>query len=219
MFSNNPAGRAVNGSLWTLPAEIKMYLILGAMWFSTRFVKTDAIRWVSLLCIFFGSLAMLGNVVLFLRQTDQTEGHLIPLMSMFFAGAAAQVLKDRIPTSKSLACLIIVVLLSSAVWNDVVFGLIYRFTIPYLTLYLALVPAGIIRRYNNLGDYSYGIYIYAFPVQQTLAHFWRNIDPYEMMASSLFITLALAVMSWHLIEKRSLDLKAYKYPASRKAVF
>jgi peptidoglycan/LPS O-acetylase OafA/YrhL len=35
--------------------------------------------------------------------------------------------------------------------------------------YLAYVPSGWIRKYNRVGDYSYGIYIYAFPVQQSVA--------------------------------------------------
>jgi hypothetical protein len=38
---------------------------------------------------------------------------------------------------------------------------------------LALVPAGLIRSFNVLGDYSYGLYILCVPIQQTFV----TLDP------------------------------------------
>jgi peptidoglycan/LPS O-acetylase OafA/YrhL len=51
----------------------------------------------------------------------------------------------------------------------------------YLVFYLAYVPKGFLRKYNELGDYSYGFYVYAFPVQQTLYHYRPNISFSEMV--------------------------------------
>jgi peptidoglycan/LPS O-acetylase OafA/YrhL len=76
-----------------------------------------------------------------------------------------------------------------------------------ITLHLAYLFGGWIRNFNRLGDYSYGVYIYAFPVQQCLAALIPGISVARMNIYASLITLTLAVMSWHFIEKPALDRK------------
>jgi peptidoglycan/LPS O-acetylase OafA/YrhL len=80
--------------------------------------------------------------------------------------------------------------------------------LPYLVLYIGQLP---VKQLCNLGDkygdYSYGLYIYAFPVQQTIAHFIPKINPIQMFTLSLPVTFVLAFISWWLIEKKALSLK------------
>ena len=59
-------------------------------------------------------------------------------------------------------------------------------------------------------DYSYGIYIYAFPVQQTLVSFWPEMALPAYLLSTLVITVALAALSWHFVEKPALKLKPFR---------
>jgi peptidoglycan/LPS O-acetylase OafA/YrhL len=59
-------------------------------------------------------------------------------------------------------------------------------------------------------DYSYGIYIYAFPVQQTLVSFWPQMPLLTYLLSTLAITVALAAASWHFVEKPALKLKPFR---------
>jgi peptidoglycan/LPS O-acetylase OafA/YrhL len=68
--------------------------------------------------------------------------------------------------------------------------------------------AGPVRAFNRLRDYSYGIYILAYPVQQALACLIHGISVAKLIVMSSGITLALAILSWHLIEKRALAMKA-----------
>lgn len=72
---------------------------------------------------------------------------------------------------------------------------------------LAYLPAGAIRRYNDLGDYSYGIYIYAFPVQQFMVWALGPMTPLANMALSFPLVLGCAVLSWHFIESPALRLR------------
>lgn len=80
--------------------------------------------------------------------------------------------------------------------------------IPIAALSFALAPE--IRIFKRIcpGDYSYGIYIYAFPIQQTLAHFYPQMETGLYIVAASVLTLVPAVLSWHLIEKKALALKS-----------
>ena len=62
--------------------------------------------------------------------------------------------------------------------------------------------------FNVLGDYSYGLYIYAFPIQQTLVRLMPGTEPAALLAATLPLTLAVAALSWHGVEKPALGLKS-----------
>ena len=136
-----------------------------------------------------------------------TGGEFIRLFFMFFSGAAFYVLKEHIRLSNLFFWLFIIALLSSAVVNKHVFFLVYTLTIAYVLFYIAYIPNGRIRKYNEVGDYSYGLYIYAFPIQQTVAALVPGVSVVSMISISAPATLFLAALSWHLLERRALGLK------------
>lgn len=203
-FGDVPYKDAVNGSLWTLPLEVRMYAMLAGLWLMAKLAKVRNVSFFSATCIVLAFFGIGGDLILFFqhKSSDFTN-----LGGMFFAGASLRVLQNRVPASPRLAWTLLGVLLAAAIFDRMVFGVIYRLTVPYLVMYFALVPGGFIRRFNALGDYSYGIYIYAFPVQQAVAYLWRGVQPYEMMMLSFLVTLFLSVASWHLIESRALGFK------------
>jgi peptidoglycan/LPS O-acetylase OafA/YrhL len=53
-------------------------------------------------------------------------------------------------------------------------------------------------------DLSYGLYIYGWPVAQTLLHLYPGLAPINLAALSLACTLPLAAASWHLVERPAL---------------
>jgi peptidoglycan/LPS O-acetylase OafA/YrhL len=61
---------------------------------------------------------------------------------------------------------------------------------------------------NKVGDCSYGIYIYAFPIQQLAAHVMPAGTPYYNMTVTTAVVVPLAMLSWMYIEKPSLGMKA-----------
>ena len=83
----------------------------------------------------------------------------------------------------------------------------YPLLLTYVVLWLALVPAGVLRRYNRLGDYSYGFYLWQFPIQQWIVLTHHGIAQPLLLAGSLPAALAIAVASWHLVERPALALK------------
>ena len=86
------------------------------------------------------------------------------------------------------------------------FNVVFIPALVYCTFYIGHLNLGRLREYNLLGDYSYGTYIYAFPIQQLVAH-WGVRDPFVNIAIALPITLICAVLSWKFIEKPALDLR------------
>ena len=132
--------------------------------------------------------------------------HTFRLFFFFFCGAGMWIFRDRIPMSGKLFAASCVVLIAGIV-EPKAFFYVYPLTAPYIVMWLAYVPGGWVRQFNKLGDYSYGIYIYAFPMQQLLVATVPGITPVQMIAASGAGTIALAVLSWHLVEKPALARK------------
>ena len=57
-------------------------------------------------------------------------------------------------------------------------------------------------------DYSYGLYVYAFPIQQTVVRLVPDIAPPLLFAAAFALTLAVAAVSWHALEAPALRLKS-----------
>ena len=127
---------------------------------------------------------------------------------MFFSGAAFFLFKDRIALSH-VAFSVFAAALLVASFNPHMFFVTYTLTLAYILFYVAYIPSNFIRKYNKLGDYSYGVYIYAFPVQQSIAALVPGISVLSMVIISTAVTLLFAALSWHLLEKRALEQKEY----------
>lgn len=207
VFTDTPYPGTINGSLWTLPHEIRMYAILSLVLLTLEYAHKRIRRMPA------PKFAMLAAAVLFTSRnlevyfsTGARPSPETNLIAMFFAGAACYFWRDKIILHRSafaLACLALAI----TGFGNLVFFAIYSLALPYLILFLACVPAGAVRGFNRLGDYSYGIYIYAFPIQQTVLHCFPGSSVPFVFMSSLVPTLALSCLSWHLLEKKCLKLK------------
>jgi peptidoglycan/LPS O-acetylase OafA/YrhL len=77
----------------------------------------------------------------------------------------------------------------------------------YATFVAAYLPGGAVRRYNAIGDYSYGVYLYAWPVQQAMASLTGPVWPVVNMVIAAPIVLGCATLSWRFVEKPALDAR------------
>jgi len=78
---------------------------------------------------------------------------------------------------------------------------------PYLVVAFGVSSFPVIRRFGRFGDLSYGVYIYAFPVQQTTIWLMPGLSFLAHISISIGITLVLAWLSWHFVEKVALTYK------------
>lgn len=199
VFEGNPMRALVNSSLWTLPYEIGMYAALAGLWLLAGRSPARLARLMALIAV----LAIATQIGSHFLWRDSS---LLRLGAMFMTGACCHLLRSRITLSvpHGAACLL---LLAASCARREAFFVVYTLTLPYLVLCLAYLPRGALRRYNRVGDYSYGIYIYAFPVQQALAWGMPGIGSATMLALSAVLTALAAALSWHLVESRALRLK------------
>ena len=206
VFAGNPYGNSVNGSLWTMPHEVRMYAILALLWmvlavtprFRSKAFKATVVS---------GAAAAGLFVVLSRLGVTSGGGNFVRLFFMFFTGAAFFVLKDRIVLSRPVFAVAFAVLLLAMFTDKHILYLVYVATVAYLLFFLAYVPSGFVRKYNALGDYSYGVYIYAFPVQQSIIALVPGVSVSSMVLISTVVTLPMAILSWHFLEKHALRLK------------
>ncbi|MCH8621177.1 acyltransferase [Undibacterium sp. TS12] len=210
VFETNPYKKAVNGSLWTLLYELKMYWLLLFIWWLCKprpkagdEKSPDKHLGMPQLVI----CLVTGAAIYLAIGQGTARSHLTQFIFMFFSGTFFYLMKGRIVFSHGLflagTTALIIAGLLSARW----FALAYYLFVAYLLLYLAFVPTGKIRAINKLGDYSYGVYIYAFPVQQALVAMYPGISILNMACWSTLITLLFAAASWHIIEQPSLQKK------------
>ena len=192
-----------NQPLWTLPHELQMYMLLGVIGAFGGLRSLWPVAGVL-------SIGVLGVAAKKLFGVELIAFDRARFLYFFFAGALAFLLRRHIVLKRSwfIACIAGVALafvLSSRL--ELRQGVLL-FVLPYLVLWLAFIPGGPIRQYNRLGDYSYGLYIYAYPVQAFVFSAGWAQDPYANVVVALLLTLPLAVLSWHLLERWALRLPA-----------
>lgn len=197
VFVHNPQNGVVNGSIWTLPAEVRMYLwvaMLGMLGVLRR-------RWLA--GVVFAALLVYGlrhpDVMLWVPQAD-----FMRLAAFFLAGAFCYVYREWIPLSDWL--LLALIGACALTWHRAAFAWTFGALVAYGTLWFAYRPN--LHFFNRFGDYSYGLYLWGFPVEQMVAHaFAGPTRPILIFALSFPLTLAFAVASWHWVEKPALRLK------------
>jgi peptidoglycan/LPS O-acetylase OafA/YrhL len=226
VFLHTAYPRAVNGSLWTLPLEVKAYVFVAMVGLLGLFARFR--------------LAMVGLAALLLLTCVDTLRSSIPGANHFVASlvdiqaSPELVYLTRLGTytvyGDMFAAFVIAATLFSlrrwivmrwevAAFAAVAFGgtiviggsapLIGAVALgPYLILYLAYKKSAFFRLPSRFGDYSYGIYIYAFPIQQTISSLLHPTSGWLMFAIAMPITSVAAVLSWHWIERPALNIKS-----------
>jgi peptidoglycan/LPS O-acetylase OafA/YrhL len=183
VFQTVPLAGVVNGVLWTLRLEFSFYLVLLLIQARLRIVLALAVIcaavWVAMTFLQPDWVVARPSRIAFLIARNGL---------LFFAGAALQLAGTRIP-----------------LWLGAVSALAFPLVGP---LALPAAVVGLSRPGKLPADLSYGIYIYAFPVQQVLAAFgWLNL------ATAVAAVLPFAAASWFLVEKPAAALKPGPPPA------
>lgn len=200
-FLHVPMAREVNGSLWTLPGELRMYWFVALLGVLGIFTLRPAFNGLFLAILLVGfaarptALPMVPGI-----EVAQWE-------FSFLIGMFCFINRDKLRLSLPVA---VILVLATRLIDDPEMGRLYIIpAFAYMTLCLSLHPALFVRPFTLLGDYSYGLYIFAFPLQQQMYFYFPKSAPATRLFIGYPIILCAAVLSWHLIEEPALRLKRY----------
>lgn len=222
VFETNIYPHAVNGSLWSLPAEIAMYFLVLAcgvatMWFPRR---AFVLVWGGLTAII---LAVHASVFVFGVSTFRpmvvyatSVQAVIEVAPYFMLGGCIALAGRRLPLRARVAVglLAIGMVLARSPWP--VEPLLVPVT-AYAVIALGTASFPVINQTGRFGDISYGVYLWGFPVAQTLSwRFGHDLSLGVHMALTILLTYGVALASWHLIERPALAFKPRRIPAARK---
>jgi peptidoglycan/LPS O-acetylase OafA/YrhL len=212
VFASNPYPKAVNGSLWSMPWELRMYLLLVALWGIACLGGSRREQWFRFGVVAFGVIGLILGLAQEYVPFGRTEA--FRLLAMFFIGGTLHVFASRISLRLWIGVGASALLLGAGLAGPHVFPAVWMLVAPYLVLWFAYVPGGFIRRYNHVGDYSYGTYIFAFPLQQLVMMLKPDASVLTLTLLAGLGTLVFAMLSWHFIEKPCMALLCRKRPSN-----
>ncbi len=204
VFTNHPVSSAVNMPIWTLRYEVIIYAAFPLIYhlFLTRGQKFKATIFIVSFAAIILQHALPTVFPEFIFKKDAIS-NLIFFGSSFMIGTALWTFRQSIPHSINMV-FISWALFAASMHLDIgiLFGVMAA---GYSFIWLAFANIPIMRAYNVMGDYSYGVYIIHFPVAQTIYQFNNGITPALLSIQTLSITLCLAIILWNLVEKPSIN--------------
>lgn len=199
VFNGMPEDGVVNASLWTLPVEVRWYGVLALLGGAGLLARGAVLPLLALAVVLYAQLGVapgtradtlvLGQFFLLGGILNRLQPFWAPHANRWMAGAAV---------------------LGAALGAAGLWSLAQLVMVPALSLGFGVRATPGLCRSGRYGDFSYGVYIYGFPIQQAvtqrLVHeagwgFWPG------MLCAVGLTGVMAVASWHLVEKRALRLK------------
>lgn len=219
-YIDNPVPYIINGTVWTLSYEILAYAIIALIGF-LGLLKANSI----------GSFWLAGWIAIIINYNNQSPTYqvIVPMLFLFLSGAFIAVNEKHIKI-KIIGGISIILLTLIAVKPLALVGLFTKIpwlygasfspsTINYF-IYLFLLPIAIVYigkyifiKVNIKNDISYGIYIYTWPIQQTIIYYFVKshitLSPYLLFIFSILMSGVFSFLSWKIVEKPSLTLKKY----------
>lgn len=205
VFAGNPMAGEVNLSLWTLKHEVFCYVLLAS--FAATSLLTTRRR----------SAMVLGGLCILLAASYGRPDWIIEeslldslrrFIICFSLGSLAYTFREEIRLSP-------MVLLAACVIGSLALGTFLAVPVMLLlTAYGTLIVAGqrfgLLSRWTEKNDLSFGVYLYGWPVAQTVLVFWPQAGIWELHAITIVASVALAVASWRLVEQPALELRKRK---------
>ena len=203
--------------MWTIPYEFRCYILVALLGTAAIFSSRTrfAIAPIVLACL---AVAGLGDdnsqpgqglITFAFGATEQD----VRLFGMFGAGMVFALFRRRIPLTDVVAAVAAAVLIAS-LFSSPMCNLAIGSAGAYLIFWVAYrVPVAPLSRFTDRTDLSYGIYLYAWPIQSAIAFLThRAINPWAMSGLTLLLASGAAWVSWTTIEKPAISLA--KKPAA-----
>jgi peptidoglycan/LPS O-acetylase OafA/YrhL len=226
IFTHNPYPGSMYGIVWTIKYEFLCYLFVMLLGMSGLLRRRPVI-----LALFIVTVL----IYTFQRRVNSSEGCLAlwwphrvervlgdidswpQLLSFYLSGMAFYLYRQVIPQRALIAATAAAAVAASLYFLPLL-PLALTIGGAYLVFWLAFQKYIAVPGFARYGDFSYGIYLYGFPVQQIIvATFGAAMAPWQLFLFATPITIAMGALSWHLVEKWFLRKKAKWSRESRES--
>lgn len=216
LFATAPLNTVVNGSLWTLPLEMKCYLLVVIAGLCGCF-RSRALSLAFFLVTgsTFAYLVANGTSINFLSSfTIKPAGYSFYPAPFFLIGMLIYILRDTISVNWTVGALLASTYIALRTTE---FGPpFFYMTFIYILLLFSVEPR--LLRFRPKHDYSYGVYVWAFLIQQVVASRYPEMNNILSLTITIPATLVVAAISWHLIERPSIKIVRDRLSNKRLAI-
>ncbi|MBL4785520.1 MAG: acyltransferase [Cohaesibacteraceae bacterium] len=202
VFSAAPFSGEINTPLWTLRWEALAYM--GVAVLGLAGLLQSRWRFGAVLLMFTG--IYLGiSVFTELRTQYDAVDHVLRFSYCYLTGTGFYIYRKYIPLNFVLA---ISSWVATVLLNDTVFyQLMLIFSLGYTAFWLAYIPRGSIHQFNKIGDFSYGIYIYGFPLSQLVILAFPDIGQVGNVLIATPAIIATAALSYYYVEAPMMKIR------------
>lgn len=213
VFENNPVMPAINGSLWTIKIEVMFYLLVPLIVWLLRKNKKHKLKIILLIY----TLSYLYNIS-FLYISELTGRGVFKIiakqvpgqLSFFISGALLYYYFDVFKKNKSLLVVLSIVTFSLSSINYL--GFLKPISLAIIIFYISF-SFPMFNGFGKYGDFSYGIYIFHFPIIQLLISYgFFKSNVYRDISIAIIIILLVSILSWNLLEKPFLKKRGLSPP-------
>lgn len=217
-FEGSSLPHAVNGSLWTIPLELKCYAVLVTLGMAGVLRRAWLVTLLAIaLSVFYAGWQLRGEWLVQRWSLAIEQQYLIEFGAAFLIGVTLRLQWSWVRQRLAWLCA------GSIGLGALAFSqgrpvLTFLLVVPLITIAFGVQSWPVLRRFDRWGDLSFGTYLYAFPIQQTLISvLGRHLGWWPLLALVLICTLTMGWLSWHLVEKPSQRFKPRRplVPASR----
>ncbi len=205
-FAENPFPHAFNLPLWSIPYEVRCYGVLAVL----GLVGALARRRILLLLA--GGLLALATLHCLTPPDFPRNPLLSPLLGgapaalprlagAFMLGVAAYSCRTRIRINFT-GIILSLAGLAASLWIPAGLFHLGLISLGYLILWFGYSERVNLRWLTARGDYSYGTYLHAWPIQQLLIKFIPGLGVAGLFLLAAPLAWLAGLASWHLVEKR-----------------
>ena len=202
VFLDLPGGRFVNRQLWTVPFELKCYILL-----TLAAMVGLARRPMLFLALALGGYgwAAFRHYTYYTSLANESTPSGELLILSFLLGVILYLMRQKI--SVSVPYFVASVILCSVLCYLPVSEFLLAIPVAYMTVFLGVLNFRV-PYVSALGNYSYGLYLYGFPVQQAVSALLPDYRVWWIhFPISLALSMLLAALSWHLVEAKVMKQK------------
>lgn len=192
----------INGSLWTLKVEEGFYVFLPFLFFvMSRFSKKNII-----LLLLYVLSVLYWYVMQYEFKNYELAKQLPGSLAYFISGIVLFLNFDYLMMHNKNVFILAIILFSISLFLTLKLDFFYPISLGVIII-ISAYHLPFLNNFGKYGDFTYGIYIYHFPIIQLFRHYnlFEVYNPYLMAMCVLILTFLGAIFSWFVIEKRFLD--------------